>query len=285
MKIHAISTGLVRVTKNWREGKGTGLMRLANTLLDREFTAWLPIMVWVIEHPEGLIVIDTGIPVNANDPVYFPPHMRLVQRAAPFRIAADEEIDVQMRARGLDPRDVRRVILTHLHQDHDGGLHHFPNAEFIVSRAEWNAAQGFGGRMGGYLNQRWFKGFSPRTINFKDGTYESFAASERITPAGDIRLVPTPGHSAGHLSVVVEDGDQIIFIVGDAAYTQDGLLRDVIDGIGPDPQAQHDTHQRILDLAARIPTVFLPSHDPDAAERLSRREALPILAERKALFI
>lgn len=286
MKIHAISTGAVRVTKNWREGKGRGLMRLANTLLDHDFTAWLPIMVWVVEHPEGLTVIDTGIPANANDPVYFPPHMRLVQRAAPFRITADEEIGTQMQARGLDPRDVRRVILTHLHQDHDGGLHHFPNAEFIVSRAEWKAAQGFGGRMNGYLNQRWFKGFSPRTIDFKDGAYESFAASERITPAGDIRLVPTPGHSAGHLSVVVEDSDQVIFIAGDAAYTQDGLMRDVIDGVGPDPQAQHDTHQRILDLAARIPTVFLPSHDPEAAARLAQRDTLSVLAEQQdALYL
>ncbi|MDX1638699.1 MAG: hypothetical protein R3281_12065 [Balneolaceae bacterium] len=75
MIIHAIETGKVKITKNWRTGRGDAAKRLINTLFDSEFTEWLPIYVWVIEHSEGLIVIDTGIPADANKRIWFPPFM------------------------------------------------------------------------------------------------------------------------------------------------------------------------------------------------------------------
>ncbi|MDX1995139.1 MAG: N-acyl homoserine lactonase family protein [bacterium] len=274
MKTHLISTGRVKITKNWQVGKGKGVLRLVNSLLDNQFTDWLPIYCAVIEHPEGLIVIDTGIPANANAPIYFPPHMRLVQRAAPFEVTPQDEIGHQMQQRGLNPADVRWVVLTHLHQDHEGGLHHFPNAEFLVSRQEWKASQGLSGRLLGYLNQRWPKDFAPTLVDFKDGAYHNFETSHVLTHAGDIRLLPTPGHSAGHLSVVLEQDEHVLFFAGDAAYSQDLLIRDVVDGVGPNPALQHDTHRRILDFARHIPTVFLPSHDPESEKRLAERRIL-----------
>ena len=63
MKIHAISTGKVKITQNWQVAREGDPLRLAHTLFDRRFTDWLPIFCYVIEHPEGLIVIDTGIPI------------------------------------------------------------------------------------------------------------------------------------------------------------------------------------------------------------------------------
>ena len=125
--------------------KARALLRLINALSDRRFTDWLPIYCTVIEHPEGLIVIDTGIPATPTIRLYFPPHIRLLQRAAPFQITPEQEIGAQMQARGLDPRDVRWVISTHLHQDHDGGMGCFPNAEFLIAREEWAAGAGIQG--------------------------------------------------------------------------------------------------------------------------------------------
>lgn len=60
MNIHAIQTGTVALTTNWREGVGRGRRRLLNTLLDRQWTEPLPIYAFAIEHPEGVIVVDTG---------------------------------------------------------------------------------------------------------------------------------------------------------------------------------------------------------------------------------
>lgn len=273
MKIHLLSTGRVKITYNWRVGQGQGALRLINALRDRRLTDWLPIYCGVIEHPAGLIVIDTGILANANDPIYFPPHMRLLQRVAPFDITPADELGAQMRARGLDPRDVRWVILTHLHQDHDGGMTCFPNAEFLIGHKEWSAAQGFAGRMNGYMPWHWPKPIKLRQIDYQSGAYHSFAASEIV--ADGVRILPTPGHSHGHQSVVVEQGDHLLLFAGDVAYAQELLVGDLIDGVGPDPEAQHDSHRRIMALAAEIPTVFMPSHDPDSEIRLQNHSYLP----------
>lgn len=274
MHIHAISTGTVRITESWRVGHGSYPARLLRTLADQRLTEALPIWCYIVEHPEGLIVVDTGIPANANDRVWFPPHMPLVQRAAPFQISGEhEEIGPQMRAKGLSPEDVRWVILTHLHQDHEGGLRHFPNAEFVVSRAEWAAAQGLKGRMMGYLNYRWPQAFMPTQVDFAEHD-PFFAGRYTLTQAGDVYLVPTPGHSRGHLSVIIENGDNTLFVAGDASYSQDLLLANALDGVSMNTAAAQATHRRILAYARQTPTVYLPAHEWDAQRRLSNQEIL-----------
>jgi glyoxylase-like metal-dependent hydrolase (beta-lactamase superfamily II) len=271
MNIFAIETGKVKITQSWQVGRGDGVRRMLNTLFDRRFTQWLPIYVWVIEHLEGLIVIDTGISADANKRIWFPPFMPLIQRAARFDITPDQEIGPQLHKLGFSPEDVRWVLLTHLHQDHDGGLGYFPKAEFVVSEQEWHAASGRKGRMNGYLNQRWPGWFKPSLVNFDKAPFGPFSSHHPVTKSGDVHLVSTPGHSPGHLSVIVQEGERSIFFAGDASYTQDLLITQKADGIGADPQAQRETHSQILQYAQETPTVYLPSHDPDAKARLEKR--------------
>ncbi|MEM7800168.1 MAG: N-acyl homoserine lactonase family protein [Chloroflexota bacterium] len=285
MNVHAISTGHVKLTHNWHIGKGKGLMRLVNTLTDRRFTDWLPIYVWVIEHPEGLIVIDAGIPADANASVWFPPFMRLVQRAAPFKMTPEQEIGPQMEKLGLSPADVRWVILTHLHQDHEGGLHHFPNAEFFVSRTEWEAASGLKGRMGGYLNFRWPSWFNPTLIEFESRPYGPFDGYYMVTGRGDLVLVPTPGHSAGHLSVILHEQEQSLFFAGDVSYSDEFLLNHQFDGVGAQPDVHHETYARVLTYAGQQPLVYLPSHDPGAEYRLETRQTLQTSGSKITMLI
>jgi len=276
MKIHPISTGEVKITQNWLIGKGQGASRLFNTLLDSRHTPWLPIYCFVIEHPQGLLVLDAGIPAHANDLVLFPPWTPLIQRAAPFQITPEQELAPQMQALGLSAKDVRWVVLTHLHQDHEGCIHQFPQAEFIVSRTEWNAATGLGGKLGGYRNDRWPKWFAPTLVDFATSGPDPFPYRHSLTPQGDLQLVPTPGHSLGHSSLILQEDDHLLFFAGDAAYTQDLLIQDIPDGIGPDPAAQHATHRAILQLASQTPTVFLPTHERESEQRLAKREVIQV---------
>lgn len=278
MNVFAIETGKVKITKNWRVGRGEGVMRMINTLFDSQYTEWLPIYVWLIEHPEGLIIIDTGIPADANKRIWFPPFMPLVQRAAKFDIAPEQEIGPQLERLGFATDDVRWVVLTHLHQDHDGGLKYFPNAEFVVSRREWADATGFKGRMNGYLNQRWPNWFQPRLIEFEDAPPGPFSGSFTLTRSADFHLVPTPGHCPGHMSAVLVEADQSIFFAGDTSYSEDLLLASMTDGITMDPGTQHETHLQILAYAKDNPMVYLPTHDPDSRSRLENRATLTELA-------
>jgi glyoxylase-like metal-dependent hydrolase (beta-lactamase superfamily II) len=238
-----------------------------HTLLDRQWTEPLPIHAWVIDHPEGLIVVDTGDTARTSERGYFPrwhPYFRWGLRAF---IEPEDEIGPQMRQLGFSPEEVRWVVLTHLHADHAGGLHHFPSSEILVSREEYEGAVGSGGRLRGYLNQHWPTWFSPRLIDLEEKRLGAFPASFAVTDAGDVLVVPTNGHTPGHVSVVVRQKDHLVFLAGDASYSQDLMLAEIADGVGPDERAARESLRRIKRLAREQPMVFLPAHDPDTLSR------------------
>ena len=257
MKIHAIQTGTVAITTKWREGVGHGQGRLVHTLLDRGWTEPLPIYAFAIEHPEGVIVVDTGETARTSEPGYFPRWQPFFRFAVREHVQPEQEIGPQLKELGILPADVRRVVMTHLHTDHAGGLHHFADNEILVSRAELEYAAGLRGRVRGYPNKRWPSWFDPTLVDLPMVPFGPFPASMPLTEAGDVTLVPVPGHTPGQLAVVVQDGDHAVFLAGDSSYTEDALLRGVVDGVGPDEGAERLTHERIRAHAAGTPTVYL----------------------------
>jgi N-acyl homoserine lactone hydrolase len=271
MRIHAIQTGTVTVKTRQLSGRGHGSLRAINTLLDPTWTEPLPIYAWVIEHPEGLIVVDTGDTARTSEPGYFPwwhPYYKLAVR---LTVHPEDEIGPQLRALGLDPADVRWVVMTHLHTDHAGGLHHFPKAQILVSRAEHQAASGFLGQVNGYLPQHWPTWFAPQLIDFAPQPLGPFPSSFPLTTAGDVHLVPTPGHTFGHLSVVVQEDEHALFFAGDTSYTQHLMLEQAVDGVTSFEALYQQTLRQILTYVQSTPTVYLPSHDPESAQRLNNR--------------
>ena len=271
MKIHAIQTGTVAVTSAWREGVGQGRRRLLHTIVDREWTEQLPIYAFAIEHPEGVIVVDTGEDARASKPGYFPRWHPGV-RAFRERVEPEEEIGPQIERLGIRSGDVRWVVMTHLHTDHAGGLHHFRDTEILVTRAEFEFASGRRGRLRGYVaNRHWPSWFDPILVELGPEPFGPFPQSLRLTQAGDVTLVPLPGHTPGQIGVLVDGGDHTVFLAGDSSYTQDLMLRGKADGVGADDKAERLTHERIRAYAAAKPTVYLVAHDPETGTRLAER--------------
>ncbi len=269
MKIHAIQTGAVRIKQSQVRGRGRGVRRRARIFGDRQWTDWLPTYAWMIDHPEGIIVVDTGQGRHLIDCVRsLHPYLRW---EVMFRIEGDQEIGPQLRALGVRPRDVRRVVLTHLHIDHDGGLAHFPDSDILVSRHELRTARGWMGRLRGYLPNRWPTWFNPIALDLGAESFGPFPASTRLTTAGDVIAVATPGHTAGHISVIVVEAGITYIIAGDASYTEALMLAGQIDGVSADDGMALATLDAIKRHAAERPTVYLPTHDPGSAERLSNR--------------
>jgi N-acyl homoserine lactone hydrolase len=274
MKIHAIQTGTVAVTQAWREGVGHGSRRLLHTIVDREWTEPLPIYAYAIEHPEGVIVVDTGEDARASQRSYF---ARWHPGVRAFRewVEPEQEIGPQLKQLGIRPGDVRWVVMTHLHTDHAGGLHHFPTNEILVTRTELGFASGLRGRVRGYVaNKHWPAWFNPTVLDLEPEPLGPFPQSLRLTEAGDVTLVPIPGHTPGQIGVLVEEGEQTVFLAGDSSYTQELMLRGKVDGVGADEEAERLTHERIRAFAAATPTVYLVAHDPDTGTRLAERRLL-----------
>ena len=272
MRVHAISTGRVRIKQSQILGRGRGLARRLAPLWDGDWSDWLPIFIFAVENRDGVVLIDAGANAGCMRLPRWHPYF---QRAVQFDIEPEQEAGSQLRALGIAPSDVKLIVLTHLHIDHDGGLAPFPHARVLVSAGERAAASGLIGRLNGYLPQRWPSHFDPEPLAFADQPYGPFARSRRLTADGALIALPTPGHTPNHISVALDDGERRIVFVGDAAYNQDNLLAGRVDGISPNAALARDTMARLAALAAARPTMLLPAHDPGAADRLARGEAAP----------
>jgi glyoxylase-like metal-dependent hydrolase (beta-lactamase superfamily II) len=285
VKIHPLKTGTVKVKISQRDGsQGAGYLRLANTLLDRHWTPKMPIHAWLIEHPEGLILIDTGETSKTSESGYFPRWHPYYKFGVKLFVSPEDEVGPQLMRAGFQPEDVRWVIMTHLHTDHAGGLEYFPKSEILVSRNELKAASGLGGILNGYLPQRWPDWFQPKLVDYMPDE-GFFPQSHRLTKAEDVVIVPTPGHTDGHQSIILYDGDRTVFFAGDATYSLKNLNKLVVDGVSLDTYQAASSISKIGQFVAAHNAVYLPSHDPVSADRLevSTRANFEIKSEEKEL--
>lgn len=232
-----------------------------------------PIPAFLIDHPTaGSVLVDTGLHASvATDPR--DNLGALGARMYAIRMRPEQAIPAQLEALGVDARAIKAVVMTHLHYDHASGASQFPQATFVVSRAEWKAASN-GGTLQGYRTRQFDHAFDWRTIDYEDGAnVDSFAAFGRAVDLfadGSIRLVFTPGHTLGHQSVVVRLHDRELLLTGDAAYR-----RRTIDP-GETPLLIADEHlfarslteiRRYLELTPTAEVIC--GHDPESWPRLA----------------
>jgi N-acyl homoserine lactone hydrolase len=264
IKVHLVSTGGVIVKTKFRQAKTTGLPAKIAFMLDRKFTDWLPIWVMIIEHPEGIFVIDTGENANINDPDYFSFAGWLVRwfntTQYKFKVERDEEIDRQLQALGISIDKIKTVVLTHLHLDHVDGLRHFPNKRIIVNKAEWEKPYGD-------LPQLYPSWFKPELVE-PDQKYHEFDKAFYITDAKDVVLVHTPGHTWHHCSVILKTEQCHIFFGADICYDQQQIIDEKYSGANAGHKLAKDTYAKVRSFCRNNKTVFIPSHEKAAAERL-----------------
>lgn len=272
VKIHALCTGAVAVKTNFRTKKGFGELAKVNILLDSYFTEYMPIWVWIIEHPEGIIAIDTGELTDSKNIDTFLAKESAYSRYISKRISKkiiekEDELNFQLAKINLTPDDIKLVLLTHLHLDHTDGIKFFPKQEIIVSDLEFkkpysNAPSTYPG---------WFK---PNLVKYKENRDEVFNQAYPVTHAEDVLYVPTPGHTHGHSSIIFKTDDFDIIFAGDTSYNQTQLLRGELAGVNADFKKTKETYKKLMGYATNRKTIYLPSHDESAGQRLSNKEFL-----------
>ena len=113
-------------------------------LTSRQWTAPRPINAYVIEHRDGVVLFDTGQDrASVTDPDYFPGGIAkvLYDRLARFEIGPQETLSAGLGRLGYTTGDVHTAILSHLHQDHIGGLGELGDADIVVSQTEWDTCR------------------------------------------------------------------------------------------------------------------------------------------------
>jgi N-acyl homoserine lactone hydrolase len=260
-----LTTGHVRIHDDMHRGRGTGLARRARILRKGPMGASLPIHAWLIDHPGGRILVDSGETHAAHDATF-----------AEFHVDRAEELDHQLAAAGVAPGEVPTVVLTHIHGDHVNGLVHVPGAKVLAGAREIRIAGSVAGRLTRRLTRQPLPpGFAPAPIVLDRPPVGAFPASAALTADGRVLAVATPGHTLGHLAILVVQPDHHALIGGDSAYDQQQLLDLAVDGVSPKDAVAKDTMNRILEHARQHPTVYLPSHDPESVARLRDTAILP----------
>lgn len=269
--ISVISTGTVQIRPQHVRGTRSPLVWWLFT--SRQWTAPRPINVYVIEHRDGLVLFDTGQDRGSvTDPDYFPKGLTglLYSRLAKFEIAEDETLTAQLRRLGYDPRDVTTVVLSHLHQDHIGGIAELPNAEIVVSARDWAQVGRPGAEFDGVLSDHIrvpgpnFRQIEPEPV--EDAAIAPFTAAFDLRGDGSLLLLPTPGHTPGSLSLLVRvDGLPPLLLVGDLTYDVTLLPGEHVPGVGQRGELVATTRKVNALKHLQPELVVLAAHDPAAA--------------------
>ncbi len=272
MKIHLFSCGTIRVARTVPYGNRISLRDSAGQLLapDRERLT-LPVWCFLIEHPKGLLLVDTGWCREISPlGVYDPAAVRRIlpaQLAALFRPCLPEGMAIheQLAERGIRPEDLEAVLLTHLDADHVAGLRQLKGARRIVlpedeyfwsCRAVYKARQPQSLWLDIPMERPYYRG-SPLGPN--RWAFDLFGD-------GSVQMVNVPGHTDGQAAVLLRSGGRFVLLAADAAFSPRNWQEGITPGFGFDREQQRKSLRWIGEMA-REPgcAAVLCSHDPELA--------------------
>ncbi len=221
----------------------------------------VPVPFFLLRHPQGNVVVDGGNPLAvARDPRA---HWGELANVFEVHMTEEQHCAAQLTRIGLDANDVSYVVQTHLHIDHTGALGHFPDAKVIVHSRELEAARAADNPM--------TSGYVQADYERPELRWETVDGKTDLFGDGAIRLVETPGHSAGHLSLLLhleETGPMLL--TADASDN-----RDQWEGRAH-PRALFDrghaarSLERLHRLAEESGALIVFGHDPENWAGLKR---------------
>jgi glyoxylase-like metal-dependent hydrolase (beta-lactamase superfamily II) len=207
----------------------------------------IPVPFYLIDHPKGLALFDTGMKLDN-----WPSHYRPDGDQRP-----DQMIDLQLANIGYKPDDIKYVIMSHLHLDHAGGMPLFPKSTFIVRKSELRAAW-------------WPEAFQVHYIfdDYKDTrgfNYMELDDTEAfdVFQDGSVICIDTKGHSQGHQSLVVNLPNSGKFVLtADAAAMAEILDEGVLPYVTWNAEEALRSLRKVQHMKREGATVLM-AHDPD----------------------
>jgi len=214
----------------------------------------VPVPFFLIRHPQGDVVVDGGNPLAVARDARA--HWGALADQYEAHMTVEQHCVAQLDELGVRPQAIRHVVQTHLHMDHTGALGHFPQATIVVQAAELDAARGADPpHAHGYVREDFDRpGLEWQTV---EGELDLFGD-------GAIRLLPTPGHSGGHQSLLLElEQEGPVLLTADAAdnhWQWEGRIPPRALSSREDAE---DSLERLRGLARETGALVVFGHDPE----------------------
>ena len=270
MKIHVLHTGEVRVSPYLPfGGDNCNLLKASGMTTPKEDWIWLPVSVYLIEHPKGLILVDTGwhrdmSPEGVYDKAAQIKSLgsRILYNVNQGQIPLGEAVDEQLETMGIKPADLDYVLLTHLDCDHANGLRAVKDAKhIIVAQEELDCA-----RKNGFIRykKKWWEGVDLQTIEW-NGTEGPAQKSFDLFGDGCIKMINIPGHCDGLCAVKItrEDG-RYVLLFSDGGYATKSWKEMITSGVSLDKEKQRKSLQWIREQSMDANCIeSLATHDTD----------------------
>jgi N-acyl homoserine lactone hydrolase len=266
IRIHAIQTGKVKVKQFQATGARNQISRLWQLFFTNSWSDWHPVYCWLVRHPEGLFLIDTGEIAKVHAKGHLPDSI-VFKAAVQYDVKREDEVDYQLKKLGYSAEQIKAIYLTHFHSDHADGLYHFPGARIYASREAYDVTMSSKGEGSGYLKKNLPEWFRPETFDFEDGQEGVFGRSKALLADGSLVAVPLSGHSAGHTGYIVKTENNRYVFSGDTTYNKRTLQDGIPFVILNNPEAEESVG-RLREYARSSDVVVLCSHDPDVPKIL-----------------
>ena len=244
IKIHVLHTGEVRVSPYLPfGGDNCNLLKASGMTTPKKDWIWLPVSVYLIEHPKGLILVDTGwhrdmSPEGVYDKAAQIKSLgsRVLYNVNQGQIPLGKAVDEQLEGMGIKTADIDYVLLTHLDCDHANGLRAVKDAKRILVAAEELECA----RKNGFIRykKKWWEGVDMHTIEW-NGTEGPAGKSFDLFGDGSIKMINIPGHCDGLCAVKItrEDGKYVL-LFSDGGYATKSWKEMITSGVSLDKDKQ-----------------------------------------------
>lgn len=264
IQVYVFHTGKVRVDKAIPLHERNPLA-LTGIFRGKKNQMILPVSVYLIRHPKGNIMIDTGWDTKyAHEK---PKRLfGMVNKVSAPIVNENEGADSKLRSIGMSASDIDGLFISHMDFDHTSGIRLVKEIQKIYTSAEeWEACNKFSFR---YVDT-WSGICDIKTFSYQKSGIGPVGKSYDVFGDSSVLLVNTPGHSRGHFSVKIKGADGYIILGGDAAYLPESFSQHRIPGFSVD----NSLSERSLDWLIKCKSdpdckgVFV-NHDPTVKEQM-----------------
>ena len=245
IKIHILHTGAVCVSPDLPfGGDHCNPIKASGIFQPRENRLWLPVSVYLIEHPKGLFLVDAGWARAMSPKGEFDKKAQIKSLGTVMlyevnqgQIPLGKCVDEQLAEMGIMPSDIDAVLLTHLDCDHANGIVQVKDAKrFVVAADEVRFASKITNKV--RYNKSWWSMVELDPFEWNDDQ-GPFGKSNDLVGGGSIQLINIPGHADGLFAVkIIADDGRFVLLFSDGGYATRSWQEQITSGIAADKEQQ-----------------------------------------------